>query len=123
MIKAGQMQHPVQDQNLQFIGRGMAITRGVLARNVGRDSDIATVIARKGKNVGRLILFAKTPVELLYPAVPGNQDVHFAVDAGQFLGPAGKADHARPVHAKCRFFEDDHVVRNRKGRAARPPLP
>jgi hypothetical protein len=41
MVKACQMQYPVQRQDLNFLGRGMSELECILESNVGGDGDLA----------------------------------------------------------------------------------
>src|SRR5260370_42447527 len=97
MIMAGQMQHAVEDQNFQFAGGGMTITRSVPASDVRGDGNVPTSVARERKNVRGLVFPAEAMVQCPNPAVSCDQDVHIARDPSQLLRVAGKAGQARPA--------------------------
>ncbi len=103
MVIAGEVQHAVQDQDLQFVGGAVAVAAGVFASDVGGNGDVTACGAREGEHVSRLVLAAEAAVELLQARVAGDQDIHFAGNPRQLLRPPGKALSSAALTPLTRF--------------------
>ncbi len=109
VIVARQMQHAVENQNLEFIGSRVTVTASIGHSDIGGDGDIATLDTGKGKNVRGLILLSETAVQLLQAAIPGDQNVDFTRDADKLLRFSGETCQRRLVHTLDHFLENDHL--------------
>src|SRR5215472_4353044 len=113
----------MEDQDLHFVGGGVRVTPRILPGDDRGDGDVPPAFTREREYVRRLVLAAKTPVELLQAAIAGDQNADFTPNAGQFLRAAREAFQPRPAGTLHRCFEDDHVLEKQKweGRIALPP--
>src|SRR5262249_15998765 len=85
VVMSGEGRDAVEEEYVELVEGGVAKSQSVFIGDVNRDGNVAAVGTRKGQDIGRLILAAKTAIEFLQPRIAGDQDIDFAGDAGQTL--------------------------------------
>src|SRR5215469_11116023 len=135
MIIAGQMQDPVQEQNLHFQGGRVPQSVSVRCRHLGGDGDISrqvghpTRIGRKRQHVGRLILGEKTPVKRPQLTITRDENVDSTAHPGRSPSPRQETPQGIVIQAGHVLLEDDHfplspksaAKQNRRAACRRPP--
>src|SRR5271165_734637 len=119
VVKARQMENSVERQNLDFLGNGMSETYGILARNVGRDGNVAGQLSffampcwgsiRKRQNVGSFVVAAKLAVQTAYNRAAGDEHVDRGAEAHRLSRPQDKARHRAFVQPRDFFLQNNQV--------------
>ena len=94
VIHAGEVQHAVKDQHLEFRQRAVTEFLAVRPRDIRRDRDISgdsLRLRRKRDHVRRLILLPEGFVQFLYLAISGDHDRNLALQLGGTSCTGGKA--------------------------------
>src|SRR5260370_27927043 len=87
VIVARQMQHAVENQNLEFIGSRVTVTASTGQSDIGGDGNIATLDTGKGKNVRGLILLSETAGQILQGGLPRDPNLPLNPHAPKPLPP------------------------------------
>src|SRR5260370_36508399 len=120
VIVARQMQHAVENQNLEFIGSRVTVTASTGQSDIGGDGNIATLDTGKGKNVRGLILLSETAVQLLEAALPGDKKGGFTPDADKPLSLSRPTCPPPLVHPPAQLSQNGHFFCKQTGGCACP---
>src|SRR5260370_31440248 len=121
VIVARQMQHAVENQNLEFIGSRVTVTASTGQSDIGGDGNIATLDTGKGKNVRGLILLSETAVQFVQAAIPRDQNVDFTPHAAKLFRFSSETCQPPVGYTLDHFLQNDHFFWKPTGRAASPP--
>jgi len=139
VVVAGQVQQPVQNQDLDLVGQAVSQAAGIARADLGRNGDVAgsatpttetrrqreflkeispclcasvvdvAVPRGKRKHVGGPVLSAKAPVQATKLSAGRNEHIHFPADASRTLCPGGKPPERPRAHAP-HLAVDNHQI-------------
>lgn len=91
MIIPRKVQNAMENQDLDFVGYGVAQCMGIAGCTVGGNGDVATETfykgwRRKGQHVGRVVFAAKLRVQLTHAPTAGHQKRGSTFQTGRSTG-------------------------------------